>query len=77
MNKLKELESFLEMVGQTKRRAHFEIDYDGERFHWTVPVRNMTGTQYASLIDGGCHDAPGKGTRCDTSPVGEKEHHGT
>ncbi len=72
LNRLLELKAFLDMVAKTKRRGHFEIDFDGERFHWTVPVKNMTASQLASLT----------GLLTDSPPqlVGEherKEHHGT
>ena len=70
LNKLAELKDFLDMVAKTKRRAQFQIDYDGERFHWTVPVKNMTGGQYAALVS----ESPCLPV---THSPEKKEHHGT
>jgi hypothetical protein len=70
LNKLPELKTFLDMVAKTKRRAQFQIDYDGERFHWTVPVKNMTGSQYAALVSE-------PSALPVTQSTDRKEHHGS
>jgi hypothetical protein len=41
-----ELIELLKKIAKSKDHVHIEIDYDGVKFKWEVPQRNLTASEW-------------------------------
>jgi hypothetical protein len=44
-----DLIELLKKISMSTDKVHIDVDYDGEKFKWEVPLRNLTASRWSPL----------------------------
>jgi hypothetical protein len=46
MPDVEQLKELLDKIGKSTVKVHIDVDYDGREFHWKVPQKNPTASEW-------------------------------